>query len=169
MAIRHLTDEEIQEYLDGTLSQEHSFLVTHLESCDLCQNELRQYKSLYTGLESDFNFNLSPGFSKSVILGLQKELKEKHYVNYWYAFLSIIGIIIGLGTTFYFVDFKPFITVIPNTFKLQDYLIPAIYSFLKNYLTGLNINLTLLGFAGLILLVISILDHFIFSGKRYFL
>ena len=74
MAVKHLTDAEIQDYLDGNLKQEHVFIVTqHLEACELCQKELHQYKILYSELKSDIDINLSPNFANTVSAKLRKE------------------------------------------------------------------------------------------------
>ena len=54
MPLKHLNDEEIQEYLDGNLpAQDLTMMEEHLERCLVCQDSLKQYRYLYDGLAKD--------------------------------------------------------------------------------------------------------------------
>ena len=50
MALNHLTDEQIQEYLDGNVSK-NSWIAGHLKSCGDCEEQIDDYSSLYSALE----------------------------------------------------------------------------------------------------------------------
>ena len=166
MSLKHLSDEEIQEYLDGDLSPENELLFeTHLKICPHCQESLKQYQSLYVGLANDEGFDLPKSFAKSVISRLPEEAKVKSRFNYASIFLTILGIIIAVGITFYYVDLKPLGRVISDAFVSQyEHSFGLIVS-IKSYLASLNGNLSLLAFAGLTLLIIAALDRALVQSR----
>jgi hypothetical protein len=160
MSLRHLTDEEIQEYLDGNFSCENVLLIErHLEICPHCQESLKQYQSLYVGLVNDEGLDLPKSFAKSVIARLPAEAKPKSHFNYANVFLTILGIIIAVGITFYYLDLKPLGRAILNIILPQYEFGSAFVTSVKSFLVGLNGNLSLLAFAGLTLLIIAALDR----------
>jgi hypothetical protein len=160
MSLKHLTDEEIQEYLDGSLSPENELLFeTHLKICPHCQESLKQYQSLYAGLANDEGFDLPKSFAKSVISRLPEEAKVKFRFNYANVILTILGIIIAVGITFYYVDLKPLGRVISNIFVPQYEFGSGLIVSIKSSLVNLNGSLSLLAFAGLTLLIIAALDR----------
>jgi len=160
MSLRHLTDEEIQEYLDENLSPENELLFdTHLEICPHCQESLKQYQSLYVGLANDKGLNLSKNFTESVVSRFPVEAEVKSYFNYANVFLTILGISIAVGVTFYYVDLKPLGRAFLNIILPQYEFGSAFVASAKSFLVGLNGNLSLLAFAGLTLLIIAALDR----------
>ncbi len=162
MSLKHLTDDEMQEYLDGNLSLENVLSVErHLESCSFCKESLKQYKSLYVGLANDEGFDLPKSFAKSVISRLQAEPEAKSHFNYANIFLTVLGIIIAVGITFYYLDLKPLGQTISNILSAQYEFGLAVAESLKVFLSGLNTNRGLLIFGVLALLVIVTLDHFL--------
>ena len=166
MALKHLTDADIQDYLDGNLSQKQTSNVTqHLDTCNSCKNELSKYKSLYSELRTDTGISLSTNFSKSVISRLQGESTEVFYLRFWDVFLSVIGLVFAVGTTLYFVDFKPLAKPFTDILQPQIDFSILIFTNLKGVLAELNIDINLFVFAGLILLVIIALDHVIYRHK----
>jgi hypothetical protein len=166
MSLRHLTDEELQEYLDGNLSPENELsFKTHLEFCPLCQGSLKQYQSLYVGLANDKGFDLSKNFAESVVLRLPEEAKAKSRFNYSNIFWTILGIIITAGIIFYYIDLKPLGKAISNTFIPQYEFGSVLVASIKSFLSGLNGNIGLLIFAGLTLLIIAALDRALVQPK----
>ena len=162
MSLKHLTDDEMQEYLDGNLSLENVLSVEkHLESCSFCKESLKQYKSLYVGLANDEGFDLPKSFAKSVISRLQAEPEAKSHFNYANIFLTVLGIIIAVGITFYYLDLKPLGKAISNILLSQYEFGLAVAESLKVFLSGLNTNRGLLIFGVLALLVIITLDQFL--------
>jgi predicted anti-sigma-YlaC factor YlaD len=159
MSLKHLTDEEIQEYLDGNLSPENELLFeTHLKICPHCQESLKQYQSLYVDLANDEGFDLPKSFAESVLSRLPAEPEAKSHFKYASIFWTILGII-TIGITFYYVDLKPLGRVISNIFVPQYEFGSELIVSIKNSLVSLNGNLSLLAFAGLTLLIIAALDR----------
>lgn len=161
MAIRHLTDEEIQEYLDGSLSPENESVQRHLKTCGLCQETLQGYKSLYLGLEDDRGFRLSRSFAKSVISKVPKEVVAKPRFRYAEALVVLLGIVLAGFTGLYLVDIRPLAQKIAYpALPLLD-LILTLGGSIPAFLSDLNLNSSLLVLAGLTLLIIGALDYVI--------
>ena len=66
MALKHLTDDQIQEYLDGKVSKD-SRIADHLQSCGDCKEQIDEYSSLYSALEVDEKIGLSARFAEVVV------------------------------------------------------------------------------------------------------
>ena len=49
--MKHLTDEQLNEYLDHE-SQEHAQIESHLSACDECTVRLAALQTLFTELDS---------------------------------------------------------------------------------------------------------------------
>lgn len=67
MGNRHLTENDIQEYLDTQSPELIDRVKQHTASCDKCGSMLQEYVSLYSGLGDDAGFDLSADFAKNVI------------------------------------------------------------------------------------------------------
>jgi hypothetical protein len=162
MSLRHLTDEEIQEYLDGNLSRRNSFLVKrHLDACPICQESVKRYQSLYAGLARDEGFDLLHDFAKSVVARLPVETQVKSHFNFANVFLVISGIIMALSMAVHYLDLKLLGQTISDILLAQYEFGLGVAESLKTFLSGLNTNRDLLIFGVLALLVIVTLDHFI--------
>lgn len=170
MALRHLTDEEIQQYLDGGLTKGQTQLHTHLETCKFCQKELQQYKSLYMGLSKDVNFALSANFANSVVARVQVDAKRTSHVRLWnIVFAALVMIAGAAAVTVYFIDFEFLSDSISKIFGVFGYLNLAIFSPIKNYLSRLDMDFRILALAGLVLILISAIDHFLIHTKFKYL
>lgn len=169
MALRHLTDEEIQQYLDGSLTKGQTRLHNHFETCKFCQKKLQQYKSLYMGLSKEVNFVLSANFTETVVARLQVDAKRTSHVRLWNIVFAALVMIAGTAVTFYFIDFEFLSDSISKIFVVVDYLNLVIFPPIKNYLSRLNIDFGILVLSGLVLIIISAIDHFLFRTKFKYL
>ena len=79
MAIEHLTDELIQDYLDGNLSESAGAIDEHIRSCNSCRAELDRYRSLSTALSEDVGFELSPDFASEVVASIEEKGAERFF------------------------------------------------------------------------------------------
>ncbi|MFQ5864596.1 MAG: hypothetical protein ACE5IW_05135 [bacterium] len=166
MALRHVTDEEIQEHLEGKLSMENHWIPTHLKNCDFCKKQLSQYENLYRALNKEIDFKLSPNFSQSVIARLHEVSAGAFSLRIWHIVLSVLGLMSGVGTTLYFLELKPLLRISTQFGSAtQEYFNLEVFATIKDYFSGLNMNMSLLGFAILIILVMSAIDHFIIQSK----
>lgn len=72
MELRHLTDEEIQDYLDGNVPSGNRYVQEHLRKCERCRKALLEYQSLYLGLKKDGVLNFLQIFQKWLSQNFQK-------------------------------------------------------------------------------------------------
>ena len=73
----HLSDERIQEWLDGQLSQrETADVQTHLDGCARCRAEAEVWKSVMTDLSSLSALAPAEGFGGQVLAGLGQETES---------------------------------------------------------------------------------------------
>ena len=167
MATGHVTDQEMQDYLDGNLPQEEvSIFRGHLQSCQKCQTELTQYRALYSELQAEVAFELSPDFSASVMKSIRAEAKKVILVRLWNLLLPIIGIGIGVGVLIYYVDFKPFAKAFSDSLNPSRYFDSTVLTNLDDVLSKLKVNLNLIVFAGLSLLAVILIDHLLSRHKE---
>lgn len=165
----HLIDEELQNYLDGNISHNQiSIFEQHIESCEKCQSELVQYRSLYSELKTDVAVDLSPDFSTRVMKTIRAEAKKTLLARLWNLLLPIIGIGIGVGVLIYYVDFKPFVKAFSDSLNPSRYFDNTALTSLTDVLSKLNVNLNLIVFAGLSLLVVILIDQLLSRHKEKF-
>ena len=170
MATEHLTDEQIQNYLDGNLPHDQvSFLKGHIQSCPNCQSELAHYRGLYVELKEDVAFDLSSHFFTSVMKAVQAEAKKAFLTRLWNVLLPILGVAAGIGVMIYFIDFKPFLKIFSDSLNPGRYFDSAVLSNLNQVFAKLNVNLNIIVFAGLSLLVVILVDHLISRHKLKFI
>jgi len=159
MALRHLTDEEIQDYLDTDSSSQNMSVQKHLETCELCQEALEKYKKLCMELRKEPGLGLPKRFAEAVISKLPEAPRIKTHKNYSEILLLVIGILACLSTTLYFLDWKPIVKTITHIPLPQFEFLIAFVESIGSLLVNLKININLLLLSGLTLLIINILDY----------
>ena len=166
MQLKHLTDEEIQNYLDGNLSREIDLLTKrHLETCPLCREAVKQYQDVYAGLDQDKGFDLSKGFAKSVVKILPEQKEAKPPFDLLNVFLMILGVIVAAGVTLYYVDLRPLGSALSHLLPGPE-LGSGVVAFVEDLLIGLNGNLGLLILGVLTLLIIGGLDRLLLQPRH---
>jgi len=66
--MKHLSDEEIQIYLDKSDSSKRTEIHEHLTACRTCREQVKQYERLYSRLSTlDIAPTLPPDFAPSVM------------------------------------------------------------------------------------------------------
>jgi len=165
MPLKHLPDEEIQDYLDGNLCPENALLVQeHLEACSFCQEALRHYQALYSSLGDDKGFELSTGFARSVVKKLPAEGERESRFGLVSIILAVLGIIVSAGVTLCYVDFRPLGRAFSHVLPGQQFG-SSLLGFAKDLLTRLSENAGFLIIVLLTLLLIVALDRFILQPK----
>ncbi len=166
MELKHLSDEEIQDYLDGSLSSANREIKEHLETCQLCKAVLEEYRKVYAELRVDKGFELSQGFANSVISKLPQKARSRSFANHAAIFFIILGLIFGGCSMFYLAGWKYISQGITNIFQPQLDFISTLWGTMGRLLTNLNIDFGLLLISGLILFIISMLDQMLFHKKH---
>jgi len=165
MQLKHLTDLEIQDFLDGNLSREIALVTErHLETCPLCRQAVKQYQSVYAGLDQDKGFELSKGFAKSVVKMLPAQGEAKSPFGLLTVFLMILGAIVAAGVTVRYVDLRPLGSALSHLLP-GPRLGSGAVAFVEDLLISLNGNLGLLILGVLTLVIIGGLDRFLFQPR----
>jgi predicted anti-sigma-YlaC factor YlaD len=104
MSIKHLTDEEIQLYLDECEVVNRDHVERHLQFCDECRNLAAQYHLLYDELKSEPSFHLRADFKSDVLARIPDRRKKlTQYINT--LIYSLIGAI-SLFLCAIYIDWK---------------------------------------------------------------
>ncbi len=169
---RHLTDEQLQAYLDGTLD-EAAEVETHLASCPRCRREVELYRQLYVAIERDDIPDLSPGFVERVMDRLPEstETADTEIIAPGFrirdSLVFIVAIIAMIAGAVYFI--KPM-----TLFRSVDDVAAApsladnqfLSSFFKD-LSGLHIDPSIIVFAVLTFVGIGVIDRILANRRRH--
>jgi predicted anti-sigma-YlaC factor YlaD len=130
VAIEHLTDAQIQDYLDGNMSpDEQRHLCEHTDMCEGCRNNLLSYQQLYRNLKDDRDIVLSRMFTKNVLALAKKESMGEVHIKLTSVFLIFFGVIVALNTVMYYYDFGALFNHLKQSVDLNP-----------DYFTDLNLN-----------------------------
>lgn len=157
MSLKHLSDNELQEYLDGNISNNVAFIQQHLESCPQCREALAQYQTLYLRLKDESEFQLSGKFKSSVIARLQRK-EARPTTSLVAKILTAAGLIFAIVISFFIFDMKPFLKPIyePFTDFFSRSSITSIFSGISSSLNG---NYTLILSSILVFMIIALIDR----------
>lgn len=162
--MKHLSDSDFQDYLDGNCPPGDTFIRKHLKTCEECKRRLEKYSILYAGLKDDRAWSLPDSFADTVIAELPDKtapLKAVYRFLNSEVFLIFAGIAAALGAALYYIDFQEYLQFFYNVFKLEFDFTPLLEEF-TNVVTLLNPpGLPFLLSGGLVLLIIYVLDQFI--------
>ena len=103
MAIDHLTDDMLQEYIDGS-PQNREELQAHLADCPQCREHLAEYKKLSGYLAIEPNFELSADFAHTVASAVEEDSTEKILFKLSRAVIWLVGIFACFFSVWYFSD-----------------------------------------------------------------
>lgn len=155
--MNHLSDQEIQDYLDGLSPDGAPYggdkIKQHLHTCSSCSQQAEAYKRVYSVLETEPGYSLSPILIDKVV----KEISSCENRNYqkWETLLLIFTIVQGLGFAIYFTDFR---TMISNLFIGGSSYFESTFSKITELGNGL---LPIIVIAVIILSFYAILDRVI--------
>jgi len=164
--MKHLSDEQIQGYLDGNPREDIKEIESHLETCGHCREELERYRILSRSLAEDPGFELSADFAKNVITGMEESAAEGFLFKVSRIVLWMVGAAVSLGIAIYFSNMK---TVVEKFRVMQAEgrgLFESIWSALQNLFSGSQQSLTLFALAGLVIVGIALLDRLITRFHR---
>lgn len=155
MAIKHLNDDRIQEYLDGVLAPpEHTRVKDHLDSCAQCRQTAGRYRAVYQALAEQPAVELSGDFADRVTnQAVGRRRSRFNPVWLW----PVAAAAVFVATHIWFVSLTPIWTSVEALFDAQAESLAGMVhkwdSILNNYgATGrilLGAALSLLMVAGL--------------------
>jgi hypothetical protein len=156
--IRHLSDEQIQSYLDKQPNQNIQMIEEHLSACPSCMKSVQEYRQLYTSLETDPFPSLSTDFTERVVSRVSGSEESR-----WQFFESgfiITFFLFGIAAALYFVNPLPFLTNSINT------LVVTISEFAAKFLPELNGNTPIFVVAVLIFLLVELVDKKLLRSRQ---
>ena len=155
--MRHLTDNEIQDYLDGNIPEENKYVQEHLRTCERCRKALLEYQSLYLGLKKDQGFELPTSFPNKVISRLPEEQTVKSRPKYFEFALVILGVAVAGLVSFHLIDLRPLIQTFSGMSMPKFAFISNFYDSLVSLLNVLNIKSSLIIFSALTVIIVKII------------
>jgi hypothetical protein len=156
--MNHLTDEQIQEFLDNKIGQKTNNVVEHLETCAHCKKQVEAYKQVFSTLDVEPDFSLPVNFVDKVVSTVETS-EDKKYKK-WESVLLIFSIIQGIGLAIYFLDIKKIFSFI--SFEKPDFL-QTTFEQINSLGNGF---LPILFFAIIIITFYGFLDRFINQFKH---
>ena len=108
--MNHLTDEQLQEYLDNKSGFPDEQVGAHLEACPECREALARYEKLYSVLSVDTAPELPRHFTSSVMTAIEAEsspaVKRPDAVTVF----GLVGFLAGITAIAIFADLSPILT-----------------------------------------------------------
>jgi hypothetical protein len=165
MAMKHLSENEIQEYLDNTISTGKQEIITHLDSCQLCRNRVNEYEALFLQLKKAEPGGLPADFASSVMTRIEAEAPAPGRRSVWSLILPITGVIVGLISIGYFGNLKLLLEAI-KLLDARQYFDRVFFDELSAIAGSLNIDLGTILYVGLMLIIIAAIDIIIRHNRR---
>ncbi len=158
MAVRHLTDEQIQRYLDGGISRD-SDASHHLQHCQACMRQLELYREVYESLQQDVGFKLTPGFAESVMTRLAATSEKSSRVSLAGLILLVFGTVVTTGLALYFLEVKALTEMLASLSTVGINFGSSFVESLRMATASLGVSTDIILSTGLILLTFAILDR----------
>lgn len=166
MESKHLTDAEIQDYLDGNTGREDSTAAEHLDSCSLCKKNLELYRCLYSGLSDDAGYELSVDFADKVVSSVGLGYSRDYLKRYASVLVSIIGVVAAIAALYYFTDIPKIIAGGAWFGWFDSILKGRTFSSMTGYASSAGNSVSLIVSGGLALVTIWVVDRFMIRSKR---
>ncbi|RKY79018.1 hypothetical protein DRQ07_06875 [candidate division KSB1 bacterium] len=155
MAVKHLTDKEIQEYLDNPSLNRMEETEQHIGFCSLCKERVDTYKLVYKNLQQQPDFSIDDSVCENIIRNVS--FSSKKYVFSLYekaaiAFMVLAGIILTMVIT----NFSPVFIV-----KFTGNLFSSLHLFIKpavDFLIQNSRKFSFILFSAASLITLSMLD-----------
>ncbi len=161
MRLKHITDDEIQDYLDGNISSEMKSIEGHLEVCDACQANLERYRLLYGELKNEEDIRLSPYFSEAVMSRLPASSAKKTRYNYLNILMIVLGIVLSIAVTVQYFDVESLLSALPGKSSFNIEIAPFDFSEAKDMVSRLGSGLNLLLFAAAVIILVAVIDRLV--------
>ena len=151
MAIKHLSEEQIQDYVDRITISNREEIEDHLNSCSICQTNLEAYYQVFSSLKSEKPVELSPDFANKVISSL-KPNNGKYWQHLELFFLVLIAIA-GIGASFYYL--KP----VPVLINMGTNALNGMSKIIEMIPVSLNGNFLVISIVLMILVLVEFFDR----------
>jgi predicted anti-sigma-YlaC factor YlaD len=166
MAIEHLTDQQIQDYLDGNLTEDAHKIEEHIESCKACQAELARYKSISTALSEDIGFELSPNFASEVVASIQEKGAERFFFRLSHIILWATGVLAGIALLIRFTDIENVFYGFAALGESGEGIVNVIATSFQKLIESTGLDVRFVGMVAVVLLGIYLIDRLIMRARR---
>jgi len=153
----HLSDDQIQNYLDNPQSSDREKIDQHLSRCSICQQTVNQYCVLYADLKIDFTPVFSKNFSRNVTTALSGS-EETRWQKYESGFI-VAFFLIGIAVSLYFLNPLPHLT------SAGSAIVNYIREYLIKFVPDINGNLPFVIVAILIFFLVQLFDKKLIKPK----
>ncbi len=168
--MRHMTDDEMQAYLDVGASSLDRVFDKHLVECPECRQEIEYYRMLYTQLsEPDTAEGPSPNFVNRTSERLIVEFNSLKWRTAWNSVGISIATLVSLLFSFVFLGtLEPIKSSLAIVYRTTVTLFTTIGHFHDNANNGDETGAEILLFALMIIMSIAIADFCLkrFRGKK---
>lgn len=165
--MKHLNDNEIQDYLDGNLFERESEIAAHLDLCPTCSEKAKHYILLINKLGIDTVPELSDNFVKSVMARIPANTVVTTESNALtrplvYSLSSLAAALLAL---IYFFDFGSLLNSgrLTGIHELFNGLVSSIYKGISGIIP---FEMTMIISVGLALLAIAGIDYIIRHNRQ---
>jgi hypothetical protein len=153
----HITEEQIQLYLDNKDDTKFSSIRDHLDACPSCMKNVERYDQLYIALNLDPFPALPEDFSRELLSKIAGSQKSRY--NIFESGFTIAFFLFGIAASLYFVNPLPFISKITNS------TITYLSEITSKFLPELNGNTPIFIVAILIFLLVELIDKKVLRSR----
>ena len=165
MALAHISDEQIQGYLDGNPTGREK-VAKHLVSCPVCREAVKEYRLLWATLADDHGFELPQEFAAAVAARVVQPAKASRHS--WLVDLSLVIVPVAacLVTASLFIDFSHLWAGVKQFLAANFGSNVAALSATKAFLAQFGIKSSLLASAAATMLLIAVADRLFATLRR---
>jgi len=105
--LKHLTDADIQAYLEDNLVDDARWVEDHTNACDTCRKRLAEYRALYLQLADDSALPVFDGLSDAVMARATRDGSSKERSGFVDVILAASGAVLVFVTFLFVSDISP--------------------------------------------------------------
>ena len=157
--MRHLTEEELQIYLDERDANLAPALLDHVKACPHCRVVLRRYQALYRSLEEDALIIPPPHLADQVIVRVRADAMTRTRSEHADLAITLVFSATALLLFFAYVDLAMLAEGFRSIFTQISEFALAPVPLATEYIEGLGQGLNLVLIGTVIILTIAIIDR----------
>ena len=155
-----LTDEQIQDYLDGNLSASEKEMVDSILRKSPEQREkLNHYKSLFMSLDDDSGFELSADFAHNVVVSMKEDSTEKALFKFSQIILWLVGIATAIAVAIHYSNIGEVLGEYKGMESEGSNIVTTFLNSFKQLFESLHINPVFIGMIIVVLGAIFLIDR----------
>lgn len=166
MDFEHLTDDMIQEYLDGNLGRDSEKIERHLETCILCSEKAESYRSVFAGLGKERGFELSADFADAVVSSVGLSGRTTFIQRHAAGVLMVIGAAVTLAALYYLTDLIQILLGAPIQGWLDSFFSAKAFVTIGDHAKSAASSIGIIASGFFALIMIWVLDRHIIRAKR---